>query len=181
MRGSLEIGEGLSLVEMRCVVVKNGGPRSRRLSYASEHVKRVDMSTHIVRKSWYLLFPIGALLWYAMHLRLLPQPQHARPLPPPADAIPRAQARSCQNRLTSACPDDSAGAGQRSGTEIVCIQQDSQGLDIVYDDGPANASRSCRHVVFPDDHQDGEEFCARGNEQRRRHSVGPAEVEQVRG
>lgn len=55
-------------------------------------------------------------------------------------------------------PHDPAGDGARrrqdEGDRVAAVEQDLEGLDIVKDDGPAEAARGRGHVVVPDDHQD---------------------------
>lgn len=68
---------------------------------------------------------------------------------------------------------DGAGGGQDDRDAVAAVEQDLEGLDVVGDDGPAEAARRRGHVVVPDHHQDREQLRRRADQQRRRHRVRP--------
>lgn len=87
--------------------------------------------------------------------------------------------------------DEPAGDGPRGGEDdgdaVAAVEQDGEGLDVVGDDGPAEGPGGRGHVVVPDDHEDGEQLGAAGDEEGGRDRVGPrvrreeAEERQRRG
>lgn len=60
---------------------------------------------------------------------------------------------------------DGAGGGEDEGDAVAAVEEDGEGLDVVGDDGPAEGARGGRHVVVPDDHEDGEQLGAARDEE----------------
>lgn len=82
------------------------------------------------------------------------------------------QSNTPQYSATDEPAGDGAGGGEDEGDAVAAVEEDLEGLDVVGDDGPAEGARGRRHVVVPDDHEDGEQLGAAGDEQRRRDGVG---------
>lgn len=67
---------------------------------------------------------------------------------------------------------DGAGGGEDDGDAVAAVEEDLEGLDVVGDDGPAEGAGGGGDVVVPDDHEDGEQLGAAGDEEGRGDRVG---------
>jgi hypothetical protein len=82
------------------------------------------------------------------------------------------QPRRPQHRPAHRPPADRPCRRQQRGDPIPAVQQDLERLDVVGHDRPAEGTRGRGHVVFPNDHEDGEQLGGGGDEERGGDGVG---------
>lgn len=104
------------------------------------------------------------------------------PLPLTVDPV---QSGGTQHPPPHHPPAQSARRGQKRRDPVPAVQQDLERLDVVRDDRPPQRPRRGGHVVLPDDHEDGEELGAAGDEEGGRDGVGAGivgqDAEEVKG